>query len=128
MLSTRLLIIMLTFLLAASSIAAAADTPSFPDMTCKGSGSGTCTPGNAPFFNIGPIDETKYDPDPASKRIRQRGIHRHQQVANSSEAKALVGRFRQRVTASSAVIGPICTAQLVHRAMLLEPSSIHIGL
>jgi hypothetical protein len=68
MLSTRLLIIILTFLLAASSIAAAADTPSFPDMTCKGSGSGTCTPGNAPFFNIGPIDETKYDPDSASKR------------------------------------------------------------
>jgi hypothetical protein len=49
-------------------MAAATDTPSFPDMTCKGSGSGTCTangycyytctPGNAPFFDFGPINET----------------------------------------------------------------------
>jgi hypothetical protein len=79
MLSTRLSIIILTFLLAASSMAAAADTPSFPDMTCKGSGSGTCTanngycyytctPGNAPFFDFGLIDETKCHSDPPSKR------------------------------------------------------------
>ena len=70
MLSTRLSIIILTFLLAAFPIATAADTPSSPDMTGKGSGSDTCTanngycyytctPGNAPFFDFGPIDETK---------------------------------------------------------------------
>jgi len=60
-------------------MAAATDTPSFPDMTCKGSGSGTCTanngycyytytPGNTPFFDFGLIDETKCHSDPASKK------------------------------------------------------------
>jgi hypothetical protein len=97
--STRLSIIILTFLLAASSMAAAADTPSFPDMTCKGSGSGTCTanngyyctPSNAPFFDFGPIDETR----PCIKEdAHQRDLHRYQQVANSSEAKAAAGHFR----------------------------------
>jgi hypothetical protein len=96
MLSTRLSIIILTFLLAASSIAAAADTPSFPDVTCKGSRSGTCTPGNAPFFDFGPIDETKCHSGPACVKegARQRDLRRHQQVANSSEAKASAGHFR----------------------------------
>ena len=57
--SSRLSIIILTFLLAASSMVTVTDTPSFPEMTCKGGGGGTCPPGNAPFFDFGPIDETK---------------------------------------------------------------------
>jgi hypothetical protein len=95
MLSTRLSIIILTFLLAAFSIATAADTPSFPDMTGKGSGSDTSTPSNAPFFDFGPIDETKCHSRPCiNGDARQRDLHRHQQVASSSETKAAVGHFR----------------------------------
>lgn len=67
-------------------MAAATDTPSFPDMTCNGSGSGTCTanngycyytcaPGNAPFFDFGPINETLVATN----------------NSNSSEAKAAAG-------------------------------------
>jgi hypothetical protein len=79
MISTRLLIIILTFLLTASSVAVAADTLSFPNIACKGSESSTCTEnngccyytrtlGNAPFFDLAPIDETKCHSDPVSKR------------------------------------------------------------
>jgi hypothetical protein len=34
----------------------------------QSSTSGTCTPGNAPFFDFGPIDEASCRSDPASKR------------------------------------------------------------
>jgi hypothetical protein len=70
MCSTHLSIILLSFLIASSSMVSAASTPSFPDMTCGGSGIGTCTandgyclyncvPDDAPFFTFGPVDETK---------------------------------------------------------------------
>ena len=77
---THLSTIILTLLVAFSSKFAAASTPSFPDMTCSGSRSGTCTmndgycfytcaPGNAPFFTFGLVGNgSKCHSNSASRR------------------------------------------------------------
>ena len=71
---------MFMLLLACSSIVLADSTPSFSDMTCSGTGGGTCTAndgycfytcthGNAPFFTFGPVsDGSQCHSDPASRR------------------------------------------------------------